>query len=321
MKKILTFILLFSLLFPCLASCRKTDADGENGVFYSFTDSTGKTVSLPSRPERVAVLFSSYAEIWTLAGGKVSVSVGESVERGFADGDTVLVDESAGHSQIDLEALIASRPDLVIGSADYECQLSACELCAKAGIPSAVFRVESLSDYLRVLRIMCDITGSAAAYERYGASVAANAEKTISSFVTSLGEKEIKILFIRAGSSARSTKAKNAESNFVCAMLDELGTQNIADTSSPLLDNLSLEYIVSEQPDYIFISTMGNENAAREYITELFESDAWRELDAVKRGAYAFLPKDMFHYKPNARWDAAYAYLAKLLETELTREK
>ena len=103
-------------------------------------------------------------------------------------------------------------------------------------------------------------------------------------------------------------------------MLDELGTTNIADTSTSLLDSLSIEYILREQPDFIFISVMGDESASRKYVSELFSSDAWRELDAVKNGAYAFLPKDMFHYKPNARWDAAYMYLADLLESELIRE-
>ena len=103
-------------------------------------------------------------------------------------------------------------------------------------------------------------------------------------------------------------------------MLKELGTVNIADTESPLLDSLSLEYILKNQPDYIFISTMGDENAAREYVTSLFGSDTWRELTAVQNGAYAFLPKDMFHYKPNARWDTAYSYLIDLLETEFASE-
>ena len=83
----------------------------------SFTDSLGETVELPKRPENVAVLFSSFAEMWTLAGGEVAVTVGETIERGFAPADAALVDEGAGKS-INLELLISLKPDFVICSAD-----------------------------------------------------------------------------------------------------------------------------------------------------------------------------------------------------------
>ena len=319
-KHLISLLLLCLVLLPCFSSCQVSESDGDSSVFYSFTDSAKNEVKLTKRPEKVAILFSSYAEIWVLSGGNVSITVGESVERGFADDSSVLVDATSGHSQIDLETLVSQEPDLVIGSADYECQLSAVKRCAELGIPSAAFKVETLDDYLKVLKIMCDINGNAAAYEKYGASVESNAHSVIERFVSDNKDRSVKILFIRAGSSARSTKAKNADNNFVCAMLKELGTVNIADTESPLLDSLSLEYILKNQPDYIFISTMGDENAAREYVTSLFGSDTWRELTAVQNGAYAFLPKDMFHYKPNARWDTAYSYLIDLLETEFASE-
>ena len=319
-SRAISLFLLICLAFSSLVSCTQKNDNADTSVFYSFTDSTGNEVTLAKKPEKVAVLFSSYAEIWTLSGGKVSVTVGESVERGFADNSAVLVDSGAGHSQIDLETLVSQKPDLVIGSSDYECQLSAVKRCAELGIPSAAFKVETLDDYLKVLKIMCDINENIAAYEKYGATVESNARSIIERFVSDNSDRTIKILFIRAGSSSRSTKAKNADNNFVCAMLKELGTVNIADTESPLLDSLSLEYILKSQPDYIFISTMGNENAACEYVSSLFESDTWRELTAVQNGAYAFLPKDMFHYKPNARWDTAYSYLIDLLETEFTSE-
>ena len=43
----------------------------------------------------------------------------------------------------------------------------------------------------------------------------------------------------------------------------ELGTYNIAENAPVLLDGLSQEEILMENPDYIFISTMGKEEAAR----------------------------------------------------------
>jgi len=303
---------LLLVLFLLLSGCGKEETSGtENGEpWLSFTDSTGRTVRLDKKPERVAVLFSSFADIWVTAGGTVDITVGESIERGFAPASAVLVDEGSGHSTIDLERLTSENPDLVIGTADYACQAEACEFASSVGIPAALFRVEDVDDYLKVLRICCSITERDDLYEEYGTAVKAECDAILSAS----GASDMDILFIRAGSSAKSTKAKNGDENFVCRMLDELGTHNIADTEKALLDGLSMEAILAAQPEHIFITTMGNEDAATEQITELFSEAGWKDLEAVKSGCFTFLPKDLFHYKPNSRWAEAYKYLSDILE-------
>lgn len=129
-------------------------------------------------------------------------------------------------------------------------------------------------------------------------------------------EEQPDILFIRAGSKYSATKAKTAAENFVCAMLRELGTYNIAENAPVLLDGLSLEEILLADPDYIFISTMGDEAAARAYMDEVLAGEAWQSLTAIREGRWTYLPKELFQFKPNARWDEAYAYLAALLRGE-----
>lgn len=284
---------------------------------YTFTDSTEREITLEKKPEKVAVLFSSYADIWTTAGGSVDITVGEAIERGFAKKGTVLVD-ATGHSSIDLETLVASKPDLVIGTADYEAQVQACQFTSSAGIPSALFKVDSFDDYLGMLKICCDITGNEEGYTTYGLKVSQRIDALMDEIKDyAPSEDAMDILFIRAGSTSKSTKAKTSEDNFACAMLKELKTNNIADSDKVLLDNLSLETIVSENPDYIFITTMGDEASAKAYIKDLFSQNGWKELSAVKSSSYTFLPKELFHYKPNSRWAEAYEYLIKLLYPEL----
>ena len=110
--------------------------------FYSFTDDAGRRVVLEEKPEKVAVLLSSYADIWQLAGGEMSATVGESVERGIAPEGVLLVDSGAGKT-IDIELLLASEPDLVICSADLAGQIEAAEVLEEAGVAVAAFHVES----------------------------------------------------------------------------------------------------------------------------------------------------------------------------------
>lgn len=311
-RRCIAFLLLAAVLTGCAASPVQPPS---GAVGYAFTDSTGAEVVLPGKPKTVAVLVSSYAQIWTLAGGTVSVTVGESVERGFVPEGTALVDAGAGKT-IDHELLLAAKPDFVIGSADIAAQAEACRTAAAAGIPSALFRVDTFAEYLSMLKICTDITGDAQAYAHHGTAVAEEITAVMDAVKQyETGQKEI--LFIRAGSQYSSTKAKRAPDNFVCTMLDELGAHNIADDATVLLDGLSLEEIMLRDPDHIFLTTMGSEAAAVSYITDLFSQPGWRELSAVKNGNYSFLPKELFHFKPNAGWADAYAYLAELLYPEL----
>ena len=313
-KRILIGMLAFvALLSGCAAKPARDGSSGAAGEeAFAFMDSTEVEITAPRNPQKVAVLFSSLADIWVVSGGTVSVTVGEAVERGFALEEAVLVDQGSGHTDIDLETLAAEKPDFVICTADYEGQTQAAAFCNGAGIPAACFHVESFSDYLWVLNIFCTLTGNPDRYETYGTET----EKEVNACLAEAAQAEIaykRILFIRSGSSASSAKAKTSDQHFACAMLKELGTVNIAESNGVLLDGLSLEVILKENPDYIFISTMGSEDAAREYVLSLFESAGWRELSAVKEGRYVFLPKELFQFKPNARWAEAYRYLFDIL--------
>lgn len=279
----------------------KTPADG-----YIFTDDTGAQITAPRKPETVAVLTSSLAELWITAGGAVDITVGETEQRGITQG-AVPVDAGAGKT-IDLERLIAAKPELVIYSAELAGQAACADALKAAGIPAAGFSVETLEDYLQVLKIATDILDTPQRYETYGTQVKEAADQLLRQ------QYPVKILFVRAGSSAKYTKAKTAENHFVCQMLAELGTENIADAAPVLLDGLSMEEILLADPDVIFYTAMGDEAAAQSYMDSLVRDPVWQALTAVKSGRVHHLPKDLFQYKPNSRWAEAYGYLIACLE-------
>jgi iron complex transport system substrate-binding protein len=58
---------------------------------------------------------------------------------------------------------------------------------------------------------------------------------------------------------------------------------------------------------------MGDERQGTAYMESLVKDPVWQELTAVQAGRVYQLPKELFQFKPNARWDAAYAYLLELL--------
>ena len=101
-------------------------------------------------------------------------------------------------------------------------------------------------------------------------------------------------------------------------ILKEYGLRNIVDDAPSLLEDLSMEEIIRRDPHWIFVVTMGDEAAAAAYMRQNLESDpAWNGLSAVREGRCVLLPQDLFHYKPNERWDESYEYLAKILYPDL----
>lgn len=298
-------LILFCLLL--LTGCSPANRISEG---YTFTDDLGREVTAPYKPQTVAVLLSSLSDLWIIAGGEVAITVGETVERGFAPETVILVDDGAGKT-VNLETLIAAQPDLVLYSADLSGQLSCGEALTAAGIPAAAFRLETFEDYLRLLKIATDILQTPENYSRYGLEL----QKQIRE-MTALArsrDDQPELLFVRAGSSAKVTKAKTAENHFVCAMLKELGTFNIAEKAPVLLDGLSTEEILLSDPDFILFTTMGDEETGTAYMESLLADPVWQSLTAVKTGQVYQLPKELFQYKPNARWVEAYAYLIELL--------
>lgn len=303
-KRVLSLFLCALLLTGC-ASRQDNTAQG-----ITFTDDTGAEVTVPEKPEKVAVLLSSLADLWVTAGGTVNITVGETIERGFAGEGTVLVDDGAGKT-INIEALIAEEPDLVLYASDLSGQLECADALRAAGIPAAGFAVETFEDYLELLKICTDILETSENYEIYGLQLK---EKVDSLTAAAQGqESQPDILFVRAGSTAKVTKAKTAENHFVCGMLKNLGTYNIAENAPVLLDGLSIEEILLADPDVILFTTMGDESAGVAYMESLMADPVWQSMTAVKEGRVYQLPKELFQYKPNARWDAAYEYLIELL--------
>ena len=274
----------------------------------TFTDSLGNTVELEQPPKRVAALLGSYAETWLLAGGEVvAVTQDAYDERGLElPEDTVNL---GANQQPDLEALFAAEPDLVLLTPDLDGQMGLRDSLEAAGIPAAWFKVETFDDYLNMLKICTDLTGRSDLYQTTGLDI----QSEIDAAIASVPEGEAPtVLLLRAYSSG--VRAKNSD-NIAGAILKDLGAANIADSDSGLLEDLQMESILAADPEFIFVTTMGaSQEAALESLDELLHSDpAWQTLTAVKEDRVEVLPKDLFHYKPNARWGESYQMLAELM--------
>jgi iron complex transport system substrate-binding protein len=291
------------------AELQEADVHEQEAITYVFHDDMGREVSVDS-PKRVAALLGSYADIWYLAGGEICASADDAWE----DFDLPLPEDAVNlgmTKELSLEKLFQADPDFVLASSNTKGNVEWMDTLEAAGIPVAYFEVSDFEDYLRVLKICTDILGTPDRYAQYGTALKAEIDSLIAS--AQARENQPDILFVRAGSSAKYTKAKTAENHFVCGMLKDLGTFNIAEKAPVLLDGLSTEEILLSDPDFILFTTMGDEKAGQVYMESLISDPVWQTLTAVQAGRVHQLPKDLFQYKPNALWGEAYAYLIQLL--------
>ena len=291
-------------------SSSSSNASTSDGEAFTFTDALNRTVTVQN-PQKVAALMGSFAEVWLLAGGEL-VAVTEDAwdERPFDLPEDVT--DLGSMRAPDLERMIALGTDFVLLSSKVAEHVDLKDTLEGAGMTIAYFSVETFEDYLAMLETLTGITGRADLYEKNGQSVR---EQVDAAIARSEGEEAPSVLYIRAYSSGVKAKGKDTLAG---AMMDDLGCRNIADSDASLLDDLSLEKILLEDPDYIFVTTMGaSAEKAMESVEELLTSNpAWNSLTAVQNDHYYVLPKELFHYKPNANWGDSYDYLADILYPE-----
>lgn len=265
---------------------------------------------MPLSAVKTACLNSSLADLWQLAGGSVDITVEESVERGFASPEALLVDSASGRN-INTELLVAAEPDLVIGSADTASHVRLSSFLDKAGIDMILVDMDSFDDFLSVFHTLTDITGRSDLYEKYGEGQKTAIEEIIANAAGY--ESKPRVLFVRAGSAFSYVKAKRADDHFAAKIIEDLGAVNIADEYGMLTDSLSLEAVLESNADKILVVPQGDEDASIAYITDLFSQPGWRDVRAIENGSVYFLPKKLFHFKPNGRWVEAYEMMEEVL--------
>ena len=316
MRKIFQFIAVIvclTMMLSILSACNSGESThNENAV--TFTDALGREVMVSKEPQRVAALIGSFADVWVLSGGSICATA----EDAWDDFDLELPDavNIGGAHSPNLELIFSANPDFVIASASTSSNVEMLETLETAGITVAYFDVDSFEDYLAMLNICTDITGRKDLYERNGMKLQFQIEVIKQEMSEQpLTEEQKTVLLLRAHSG--SVKAKGSEGTILGEMLADLGCINIADSDASLLETLSVESIIRQEPYRIFVVTMGNDSqkALDNLYKMMDENPAWGSLEAVAEGRIHLMDRRLFHNKPNADWAVAYEKLSEILHS------
>lgn len=284
--------------------------EATDGTTLTFTDDLDREVTVPVQPQRVAVLLGSYADVWCLAGGQDTLVA--AADDAWTDFDLNLGDEVANLGSLmepNLEELIAAQPDLVIASSNTTSNVELLPSLEDLGVPVIYFGVNSFNDYLEMLDVCTQLTGQTQNYQTYGLDVQAQVEKAKEQDDGSAPT----VLLLRSAST--SCKVKNSKGTVLGEILADLGAVNIADSDTSLLEDLSMERIIADDPDYIFVVFQGSDQDAAQKTLDaaLTSNPAWDTLSAVQNGNFYLMEKELYHLKPNARWGEAYQKVADIL--------
>ena len=303
-----------TVILNTLTAC-SSDESTQNENVVTFTDALGREVMVSKESERVAALIGSFADVWMLAGGSVCATAEDAWEDFGLDLPNA-VNIGGAHSP-NLELIFSANPDFVIASASTSSNVEMKETLEAAGITVAYFDVDDFEDYLAMLDICTDITGRKDLYVKNGSDIQSQINE-IKHHVEgrSLPDDQRKVLLLRAHSG--SVKAKGSEGTILGEMLADLGCINIADSDTSLLETLSVESIIRQEPYRIFVVTMGNDTqkAIDNFYQMMDENPAWETLEAVADGRLHLMDRKLFNIKPNADWAVSYEKLSDILLSE-----
>jgi len=341
MRKFLTWLVLLSVLCTAWTSCRTGGKEiSENEAVslresflhkanevevtadaVTFTDGLGERVTVPLRPQNVAILYASFTTLWYEAGGTVSGCLGgesatelyrEQIGRDITEdtGVRVLAD-SAQAKRWDIEGILAAAPDLIICSTAMSGYATIAAPAQAAGIPVIVVDYQDFSDYLKWFKVFCHLNGQPALWE----SIAMAALDEVAALLTSCPtEQGPTVLSMFAG--VDLLKA-NTSATVLGGMLSAMGARNIIGTAADTgMEHtvVDLEAVFAADPDIILIQCHTGEDSARALVERLYGANpVWQSLIAVKEGRVYYLEKDLFHNKPNRRFAEAYTTLAGYL--------
>jgi len=268
-----------------------------------------------AKEKNVVALSKSLAEMWLLAGGKVSGLTDDALELPECKN---AVSIGSTHTA-SFEAIISLNPDLVLLTQDIPSHKKLHLNLNSLGIQVYVVDVKNFSDYEKVMRDFTSMTGRKDLYQKNVEAVKKDIEKIV---LTSRGLSPLEsttrglspadtsrglspaesYLFLRIS----GTKNKVLKDHFANEIFQDLGLVPVVNDSLSL-DEIGIEAIVTSDPDYIFIVYQGNQKNAEDSFYKAYQSHpAWKDLSAVKNGKVHILPKELFNFKPNERWALAY---------------
>lgn len=277
----------------------------------TYMDPKGNETTITKKPETTIVLMNSILDMWYMAGGEAvgRVSGSTNVPEAAAE-----IEDLGRITSLNLEMMLALEPELIVVSSTYSASEDVKKLAEENGIECALIdsSIEPYKSFEKILYLFSLVNGTEEQFMTDIEKIVEDCDAMIEKANAVEEKPSAAILF----TSTKSIKL-NSDITLTGDMFKLMGGENIAmdavEEGAKYVD-YSFEVMLQKDPDFILITTMGDEEACKANFEEnVATKDAWADLTAVKEGNVYYLPKDLFMYKPNARYAEAFEYLGKIM--------
>ena len=304
MKKLLLGSIALVMIVLALAGCGKsTSSSSATTKELTFN---GQTYTVPKDPQKIAVLSNSVLSMLYAVDGKAisrvntTDSLPPEIEALPALGQT---------ANINMEKLLGLNPDLVLGLENqhkkYEAQLQSSK------IPTVLINYDGIKDNVPLLTFLGELTN----HQDKAKTVIATYENNIAKVKDAVkGQQPAHVAVLRA--TGKGVTAET-DASITASMVKELGMTNVVTshldkTTTDKTVPYSLETLAADDPDIIFVVTMGKEEEITKAMKKaMTDNPAWANLKAVQNNRVVYLPSKLFLLNPGLQTPEAMARLVK----------
>ena len=316
MKKTHILYFVLAMVLACsfvLAGCGSNSSSDQassstkSSDYLTITDDAGRQVTLDKKPERIVPLSASFLEPLNAVDGKIVARV--SAKTGIPDANKDLP-EVGNVYNVSTEKVIEQQPDLVIAYKGMNDKLV--QTFQDNGIPVIVLEMRTYDQVKNAV----DVLGKIAGNEAKAKALNDDMDKKIADIKAKIPQDKQNIAILHSTAQAVTVQLDNSIAGSVASIL---GFNNVASGTTPLQDNptaapYSLETLVQQNPDAIFVTSMGKMETIKKSMMQNVESNpAWQSLPAVQAGKVYFLPQEMFLLSPGIHYPEAVETMAKLI--------
>lgn len=217
-------------------------------------------------------------------------------------GEAQRLPKIGGFMSPSVEAIVAKRPDLVIGVKSATDPVKAREM-ERLGLKVTLISLASLTDILDSIKIIARLLGSAEAGEKLAGRIDAQVQDVKKRIERAPRRSVLLVVGIRP-------LVAVGGKNFIDELIALAGGDNIAGSAAQPWLNLPEEYVVARAPQIIIEAGMGSEREQ--------SGKRWGDLQSIpavkERRVYSY-PSDKI-LRPGPRFGEALAELARLIHPE-----
>ena len=211
-------------------------------------------------------------------------------------------------SSLNTEKILELKPDLVVLMGKIGSHVRLRELLATMKIPAFTVKYDNYRDFEALLDLFCRLNNTDPERCEAARTVTEGVNRVIAR-TRGLPAPRFTTVFAQASGFRVETDLANTS-----CMLSMLGGKNTVPPSDGLRTGFSIEQLLLDNPDVIFVVMMGNAKALEEkFRKEIMGQKAWQKLRAHETGRVHFLPSDLYLYLAGPRFPEAFLHLAQLL--------